>query len=1036
MKNNIDTNYLDNYNRYDELKTLKLMIESVEEKEEEQKELEEVAKDNDARGVSSSLRDKTQSEFHTKQEIEEKKNQSAKEIEELQNKINDILKKMNYKDYNSIKEEGISIKDYTVDGLLLALRRAKLKESNTEELNKDKEIQAKINSAIDISQSIGEISPKAKAYLVGNNLAPTIENVYKSNHIGDDDLNEAVNINDAVWAEISPKAAKELESQGMEPTDEIMEQGRWLVGQDIPFTKNNLEYLNNLENIDLGEEGVRETVIKGVEKGIEPMDVQLWNNESDLETLVNDIKGITDESVDYIKEENGEVNLGNLIEVTDKLDSVDQAPMTDSKLPSNAEDIEAITAKRQLEEIRLKMTVEAAQRLESKGIKIETEELGKVVEELKAIEDEYYANVLRERDIDPTEEQVNNLRDTIEIVDEVKSMPSHLLGSTFNNRNIATIEDIYQEGVGKGDDLDIEESRLHRLEWAMDEYEKFRTVPSAEYGDSINKAFANIGTLLGEMGIEKTLFNERAVRILAYNQMEVNHESLDQMKAYDLEVNALFRNLTPAITAELIKDGINPLNISINELNNRVNDMQKEQADYDEKYSEFLFKLEKDGQISEPHRKAYIGIYRLINQVEKTDGAALGLVIKSNREITLGNLLTATRTIKHGHMDYAVDDEFGELEEIIKSRESITDQIEQGYTEEVGFREEIVEKVGEEKEEEQYSQRLVGEILKEITPDKLHALESHINENPHIYGEDSLNTILEMPLDQFYEEILGAEARAEQEIEQVIREQVLLDQVQEIKDILRESSDTVRFLKHFKLPGVMENIEIGKNILDNKGDIYKKLRKWETDGVKKFTKKPDIYLEKEEIDKSYGELEKEIEEAIDIIYDKRDLSSQDLDEIQSVRSQIRLSRELAKKQFYQIPMELDGEVVNINLTIINNKSNTGGVKISLQPEALGRVDVEFNVKDHYLKGSIITSNQKSLDLLVENKSRIIQIGDEAGFSIKQIDFGLEEKARMPYFTNEDIVDKDSANSDLEDSIEEKNLYQLAKETINLIANLI
>ena len=95
----------------------------------------------------------------------------------------------------------------------------------------------------------------------------------------------------------------------------------------------------------------------------------------------------------------------------------------------------------------------------------------------------------------------------------------------------------------------------------------------------------------------------------------------------------------------------------------------------DEKFSTYLRKLEKTDGITPEERKAYIGIYRLLHQVEKSDGAALGAVLKAGQEVTLEHLLTAVRTHRKGGMDAAVDDAFGMLQEVSYDGETITDQL-------------------------------------------------------------------------------------------------------------------------------------------------------------------------------------------------------------------------------------------------------------------------------------------------------------------------------------------------------------------------
>ena len=114
------------------------------------------------------------------------------------------------------------------------------------------------------------------------------------------------------------------------------------------------------------------------------------------------------------------------------------------------------------------------------------------------------------------------------------------------------------------------------------------------------------------------------------------------------------------------------------------------------KYSEYLWKLEQNHSISEDERSSYIGIYRLMRQVENTDGAAIGALVNQGTELTMKNLLTAVRSEKKsGRMEYEVDDNFAGVEKNEQTA-SITSQIEAAY-----------------------QQNCLKDVLDTITPEKL-----------------------------------------------------------------------------------------------------------------------------------------------------------------------------------------------------------------------------------------------------------------------------------------------------------------------------
>ena len=184
--------------------------------------------------------------------------------------------------------------------------------------------------------------------------------------------------------------------------------------------------------------------------------------------------------------------------------------------------------------------------------------------------------------------------------------------------------------------------------------------------------------ILRDMGQELSQENRKAVRILGYNSMPVTDEALTEVRETYFQVENVVRAMTPARTLSLIRDGVNPLTMSLDELETYLYKMDAEPEAEADRYARFLYELEKNGQISESERGAYIGIYRAFHQIEKADGAAIGSLINQGGELTLGNLLTAARNRRVGRMDYTVDDDFGLLTGVVTKGKSISAQIEEG----------------------------------------------------------------------------------------------------------------------------------------------------------------------------------------------------------------------------------------------------------------------------------------------------------------------------------------------------------------------
>ena len=119
------------------------------------------------------------------------------------------------------------------------------------------------------------------------------------------------------------------------------------------------------------------------------------------------------------------------------------------------------------------------------------------------------------------------------------------------------------------------------------------TAPRADLGDRMEKAFQNVDDLLSEIGQDTTPENRRAVRILAYNQMSVTSENVEQVRAWDNKLTTTVDRLKPSAVLSMIRDGQNPLTMTIDELNQNLDERNDSDTKQDEKYAKFLYKLEK-----------------------------------------------------------------------------------------------------------------------------------------------------------------------------------------------------------------------------------------------------------------------------------------------------------------------------------------------------------------------------------------------------------------------------------------------------------
>lgn len=547
-----------------------------------------------------------------------------------------------------------------------------------------------IAETVNMADSLSALDDGAVKYLIDNRLEPTVRNIYFAEH------SASAGYISAEQQDISsflPQVKNVIASAGLEVNDDTIATSKWMLENDIPLTKENLTYAQALRQTGLttGAEDIAALAAEAVSEGKSAQDAVILSGYTWMEQAkdaVDTVENATDEDLAYIVEKGLPLTLDSLREAaanrtSGTAASESQTVGTVSSSEAQSEDAaqsianesytpkgqQLLTARRQLEEIRLAMTVEANYRLLKQGVSIDTEPLVKLVEQLKDQENAYYKNLLISEGVDVNDEQVELFREVDKKVSDMRYVPAYVLG--MKDAEVSTINGVHKAG------MELKSS----FEKASQQYETLMTAPRTDLGDSIQKAFRNVDDILNDLDMELTDENRRAVRILGYNSIEITQDSVFQMKAADEEVQRVFKNMTPAVVTQMIKRGINPLEMDFTSLNQEAENIKSEESGREDnrRFSEYLWKMEQNHEISEEERSSYIGIYRLIRQVENTDGAAIGALIQQGSPLTMKNLLTAVRSEKRSNkMDYSVDSDFNGVSGT-SNGSSITDQIEAAY---------------------------------------------------------------------------------------------------------------------------------------------------------------------------------------------------------------------------------------------------------------------------------------------------------------------------------------------------------------------
>lgn len=864
--------------------------------------------------------------------------------------------------------------------------------------------------ALNQAKELTKPSDGAIKYMLDNGLAPSIANLFLAEFSGSAGYTPPED-GEIDFDSLTERIEQVITQAGEKVNDQTIEDSKWMIKSQIPFTAENFSYVEKLRGLELPmeESQVISAVALAVSEGGRPEDAMLlpeYTLKAQAEHAMEVVMEASDEDLAYLTANNMEITIESLEQTAElrkqgKLNQTNSSPvLAEAKGAAEGEEIshEALMflkAKRVLEETRLAMTTEANRALLKQGISIDTKPLEELVESLKQQENNYYEALLGEKTgVNHTESMTQLFAETAQKVSDLKQMPAYLLG--IQGRDLDTVNGLHEAGTVLKDTLDK----------ANESYETLMTAPRADLGDSIKKAFANVDDILKDLGLEANDANERAVRILAYNSLEINEESILAMKAADERVQRTFANLTPATVREMIHQGINPLDTDLDTLNKQAEAIRLESPEADnERFSEYLWKLEHNNEISPEERESYIGIYRLMNQVEKTDGAAIGALIAQGGELTMRNLLTAVRSSKKSGMDYTVDDEFSGVDGTVGK--SITDQIETAYQSDC-----------------------MRDVLETLTPVKMQKL----MESPG--WEDYTPEQLKQVLMQMSQETEAEEAKADQEYYKA--------QAQEVRQAAVTEEQVYSLLSKLDLPNTVDNVLAANRLMNKRNQVFNQL--FNKDEV--FSgEEVDFQGIKEEILERFAnamKTPKEMAAAQEVlaetaenvmktmIADKEHITSMDIRELKLMNAQLSIAGKMAEEENYTIPVLVGNEVTNMSLKIVRGTKKKGIVEIMFETEKAGRIAANIRAEEKGISGFVAADRKETRDRIEAHAESITGRWPVEGENILKAAYVDElDFNRFSHSAMGEVPEKDSESYEIQTA----RLYEIAKSFMESIKEL-
>ena len=778
-----------------------------------------------------------------------------------------------------------------------------------------------LKSAWDMAASLKEPEEGTVSYLVDNGLEPEIWNLYVAENSG------AKVQNNDVPQELQEQMDKVIADAGLTVNDENRQKAQWLVSADLALTTDTLQQLVELDGISypVTEDTFAQAAAAAIAEGKSPM---------------------------Y-------ANLGRQDTIYEKADKMLQDWFSDAKWNATAENL---AARKQLEEIRLRMTAEVNVKLLQSDFSIDTAPMEQLIAALRKAEAEVAGKYF------PGESQAVTKYETytqaVQVASELPGLPAGVLGPYSLEQNAATetVSGFHKEGA----------AMQKAYEEAGERYETLMTAPRSDLGDSIRKAFSNVDDILTDMSLEKTSENQRAVRILAYNNMEITPENIEKVKEADRQVTAVVDRLTPKNVLQMIRDGVNPLEKTFNELESYFSQNPQSYEEEVEDYSRFLYQLERKKDVTEEERKAYIGIYRMVHQVEREDGAAVGAVVNTGADLQFSTLLTAARSRRASHMDWKVSEDTGLTQEIHLSENNISEQIRMG---------------------------MAKEVLTEVSDD---------GESRAAYDREGLQQMREAGNTTPEAAELLQRGEVPISASNLLAAQALMDDPAEMFGNLRRYREKYRQEK-----------EVPQTVTG-------------TGEVPVGTETSELWeqLDQQNFAEDYRSMLQNTAEDVETISLEQADEHLDVKQLQLVHKQLRLAESLQAKQEYFLPMFLGEQLAGVHLILQQRAGAVGAVEIRVNAgdmELEAHLQVKGDTIDGYLVGNTpeeVTKLEKTSDIFLERS----QTDTSADWKAEKLPIvSSRDMTRM--------AAGETKNADtIESRIDTEQLYRLAKGFLQAVAD--
>lgn len=816
---------------------------------------------------------------------------------------------------------------------------------------------AEVKSTLEKSKELKPLSENTKNYMVANGIEPSIAGIYQaqaatSSSISADGvtIGRCVNaISDADFEALRPGIEKIIASSGLEVNDNTLADARAFIDAQIPVTKENLEYKAQLDAID-------------IEK-----------IQADPDEMLNKI---LDNMKLGGKAENTLVTGSPIDDIRTALDTINRAEYSDvANVVSKGETFTIASLKLEMDARSFRIEYSAA------SVSTGNSEVRNQASDVQQAADKAYDTLVTARVLMSANASVYLVKNNISI-----------LTTPIDELNLMLME--YEQADGMYEEAQIAYTDVLEARKTLNEivrnparvfasmfdkmnetYEAVGTQIRGDLGDSLKKAVqGSADDIIKELGLEGTDEDKEAIKILAANNMDMTKENVETVKSVNAMINNLIKNMKPETVLNMIKDGVNPMNASIEEVNEYLTEANdKASKDNEEKFSKFLYKLDRTNGITKEQRKQFIGIYQMMNIFTRDAGVAAGALIKQGAEVTMNNLMTAYNSRKHYDMDTVIDENTGMAEV-----SGIANYYSALFMANGGL----------------------------VTPNTLKNVD-----NSSGIGEQSVEMFIEQLEDNY------DAAAEEQYYEEYLKEQQAA--VQAGADILRQIRNADTEINSGNIQAVKAFLESGQ-FPDIRG--VKTTRDYARDSIEKIGHKEKLSLMYEEMkDETEEELQEVLSKAGDLDT-QIDVNYEGFLDLRLKDRTIGYIKNLALRHDYRIPYITDsGSTGMLKLTLVQDDDNKGRISVNMLSSVLGKVSVEAKADRESLGMYIVSDtavSDEGIQLLDDMEETL-----KEGFGFTNVAVNITKSSDVPYVTYEAAAD----------SVATDKLYEIAAQIVKLLA---